>query len=87
MGPFSAASSRRPGSSPPTPPHADAPQRDERFIRMWDYYLAYCEGGFEERHISDVQILLAKTHNRRVLYGEPRFANRVGQAELFEEIV
>ncbi len=22
---------------------------DERFIRMWDYYLAYCEAGFRER--------------------------------------
>lgn len=30
---------------------------DERFIRMWDFYLAYCEGGFQERVISDVQLL------------------------------
>ena len=22
---------------------------DERFVRMWDYYLAYCEAGFRER--------------------------------------
>jgi cyclopropane-fatty-acyl-phospholipid synthase len=60
---------------------------DERFIRMWDYYLAYCEGGFQERHISDVQMLLSKTHNRRLLYGESRLANRARQAELFEEVV
>ena len=32
----------------------------ERFIRMWDFYLAYCEGGFLERSIGDVQLLLAK---------------------------
>ena len=32
----------------------------ERFIRMWDFYLAYCEAGFLERHIGDVQILLRK---------------------------
>ncbi|WP_416396676.1 class I SAM-dependent methyltransferase [Allohahella sp. A8] len=25
---------------------------DERFIRMWFFYLAYCEGGFKERSIS-----------------------------------
>jgi cyclopropane-fatty-acyl-phospholipid synthase len=33
---------------------------DERFRRMWDLYLAYCEAGFRERRISDVQLLLAK---------------------------
>jgi cyclopropane-fatty-acyl-phospholipid synthase len=33
---------------------------DERFIRMWDFYLAYCEGGFRERDIGTVQMLLAK---------------------------
>ena len=33
---------------------------DDRFRRMWDLYLAYCEAGFHERRISDVQLLLAK---------------------------
>jgi cyclopropane-fatty-acyl-phospholipid synthase len=33
---------------------------DERFIRMWDFYLCYCEGGFRERDIGTVQMLLAK---------------------------
>jgi cyclopropane-fatty-acyl-phospholipid synthase len=32
----------------------------DRFTRMWDYYLAYCEGGFHERHIGDVQMLFSK---------------------------
>jgi cyclopropane-fatty-acyl-phospholipid synthase len=32
----------------------------ERFVRMWHFYLAYCEGGFIERSIGDVQLLLAK---------------------------
>lgn len=27
----------------------------EEFICMWEYYLAYCEGGFVERAISDLQ--------------------------------
>jgi cyclopropane-fatty-acyl-phospholipid synthase len=30
---------------------------DERFIRMWDFYLCYCEGGFTEGVISDVHLL------------------------------
>lgn len=30
---------------------------DERFIRMWDFYLCYCEGGFREGVISDVHLL------------------------------
>lgn len=33
---------------------------DERFIRMWRYYLCYCEGGFLERSIGTAQVLLAK---------------------------
>jgi cyclopropane-fatty-acyl-phospholipid synthase len=33
---------------------------DEVFRRMWTLYLAYCEGGFAERRICDVQLLLAK---------------------------
>ena len=32
----------------------------ERFMRMWEFYLAYCEGGFMERAIGDVQMVLAK---------------------------
>lgn len=33
---------------------------DERFRRLWRFYLCYCEGGFRERALSDVQVLLAK---------------------------
>ncbi len=33
---------------------------DQGFQRLWDLYLAYCEGGFAERRICDVQLLLAK---------------------------
>ena len=32
---------------------------DEVFRRRWRYYLAYCEGGFRERAIGDVHLLLA----------------------------
>jgi cyclopropane-fatty-acyl-phospholipid synthase len=33
---------------------------DEHFQRLWTLYLSYCEGGFAERRICDVQLLLAK---------------------------
>jgi cyclopropane-fatty-acyl-phospholipid synthase len=31
---------------------------DDRFLRLWDLYLGYCEAAFLERHISDVQMVL-----------------------------
>lgn len=33
---------------------------NDTFIRMWDFYLSYCEGGFMERKISTIQLLAAK---------------------------
>jgi cyclopropane-fatty-acyl-phospholipid synthase len=38
---------------------------DTRFIRLWDYYLAYCEAGFSERLTGVVQVLLSKSSCRR----------------------
>jgi cyclopropane-fatty-acyl-phospholipid synthase len=35
---------------------------DERFGRLWNFYLGFSEGGFRERRIRDVQMLLAKPH-------------------------
>lgn len=40
---------------------------DERFRRLWTLYLAYCEAGFAERRICEVQIVLGKPHYRRSL--------------------
>jgi cyclopropane-fatty-acyl-phospholipid synthase len=37
----------------------------EAFIRMWEFYLSYCEAGFAERYIGDVQMLLTKPMCRR----------------------
>ncbi|MBK9797992.1 MAG: class I SAM-dependent methyltransferase [Holophagaceae bacterium] len=44
---------------------------DETFLRMWDYYLAYCEGAFAERYIGDAQLLLAKADGGTALFNEP----------------
>jgi len=40
----------------------------ERFIRMWEFYLCYCEGGFIERSIGDVQLLLTAPRCQRAEY-------------------
>jgi cyclopropane-fatty-acyl-phospholipid synthase len=37
----------------------------ERFIRLWEFYLCYCEGGFAERATGVAQILLEKPRGRR----------------------
>lgn len=33
----------------------------DSFIRMWDFYFCYCEGGFMERHIGDYQLLFERS--------------------------
>jgi cyclopropane-fatty-acyl-phospholipid synthase len=33
---------------------------DERLLRLWEFYFVYCEGGFAEEQLSDVQMLLAR---------------------------
>jgi cyclopropane-fatty-acyl-phospholipid synthase len=53
---------------------------DQAFCQMWDYYLAYCEGAFRERHISDIQLMFTKNANPAILYGEPWKHN--GQSEV-----
>ena len=48
--------------------NADAVRRlgfDDAFLRMWEYYLAYCEGGFEERYLGSVHMLFTKPAARR----------------------
>ena len=32
----------------------------ENFVRMWDFYLSYCEAGFAERYLGDVHLLFTK---------------------------
>lgn len=32
---------------------------DRRFARLWNFYFAYCEAGFDERYISATQLLYA----------------------------
>ena len=46
-------------------PQVRAQGFDEPFIRAWEFYLAYCEGGFRERSIGVAHLLLAKPGYRR----------------------
>ncbi|MCT8125955.1 class I SAM-dependent methyltransferase [Alishewanella sp. BS5-314] len=39
---------------------------DDNFIRLWHFYLCYCEGGFRERATSAVHLVLSKPQNRSV---------------------
>jgi cyclopropane-fatty-acyl-phospholipid synthase len=33
---------------------------DDRFIRLWEFYLAYCEGGFRERALGVAHLKFVK---------------------------
>jgi cyclopropane-fatty-acyl-phospholipid synthase len=46
-------------------PQVRAQGFDERFIRLWEFYLAYCEAGFRERSIGVAHLLFAKPGWRR----------------------
>jgi cyclopropane-fatty-acyl-phospholipid synthase len=37
---------------------------EERFRRIWHFYLCYCEAGFAERYLGDAQMLLARPGGR-----------------------
>jgi cyclopropane-fatty-acyl-phospholipid synthase len=37
----------------------------EPFLRLWEFYLAYCEAGFAERHLGLLQLVLSKPEFRR----------------------
>jgi len=48
---------------------------DERFIRMWDYYLSTCEAAFETRTLGNLQLVLSRDLNQ-ALPRIPRAAAR-----------
>jgi cyclopropane-fatty-acyl-phospholipid synthase len=56
---------------------------DERFQRMWDFYLAWCEGAFRERYINVAHLLLAKNGTGKALLGDPVYAHAVGVGRKF----
>ena len=49
----------------------------DKFQRMWEFYLAYCEGGFAERAIGTVQMVLEKPMGRADLVCGPAVSGRM----------
>ncbi|MGA2430926.1 MAG: cyclopropane-fatty-acyl-phospholipid synthase family protein [Candidatus Acidiferrum sp.] len=43
---------------------------DERFQRMWDFYLGWCEGAFREHYIGAAQLVISKKAARERILGE-----------------
>ena len=38
----------------------------ENFIRLWDFYLVYCEAGFLEKNIGDYQFIFSKKEGLKI---------------------
>ncbi|EIL92003.1 SAM-dependent methyltransferase [Rhodanobacter spathiphylli] len=55
-------------------PQVRAQGFDERFVRLWEFYLAYCEGGFRERSIGVAHLLMAKPGYRPAASSPGRMA-------------
>ena len=49
----------------------------EEFIGMWEFYLCYCEAGFAERALGDVQMLLVKPLARPAALIPPLSVNQM----------
>jgi cyclopropane-fatty-acyl-phospholipid synthase len=47
---------------------------DERFTRMWDFYLGWCEGAFREEYVGAAQLVIAKRHAGDRVLAEPVMA-------------
>ena len=50
---------------------------DERFKRMWDFYLGWCEGAFRERYINVAQLLFVKNGPHRAFDGDHVLAKAI----------
>ena len=57
----------------------------EEFIRLWRFYLCYCEALFEERHVGVVQIQFDKPQCRRDPIDVSRWASEPRRAPLLEK--
>lgn len=43
---------------------------DDRFVRLWRYYLAYCEAGFASRTLDVLQLVLTRPNNPALVRGD-----------------
>ncbi len=63
-------------------PAIRATGRDDAFLRMWEYYLCYCEGGFAERFLGLGQFVFARPDARP----SPILARREAFADLIPDV-
>ena len=51
---------------------------DKAFQRKWEYYLAYCEAGFAERHVNVCQLIFGRADETAYQYelASPKFQNQ-----------
>jgi cyclopropane-fatty-acyl-phospholipid synthase len=54
---------------------------DERFQRMWDFYMSWSEGAFRERYINVVHLLMAKNGTSKRVIGDPILSGGVLASE------
>ena len=45
-----------------TPTRVRALGYSDAFLRMWEFYFSYCEGGFAEQALGDVQMVMTRAH-------------------------
>ncbi len=61
---------------------------DEAFIRLWEFYFCYCEGGFLERTIGVVQVTAVKPDNIDILhFSDSPVANTIDAIEANDDDV
>ncbi|MBC8469090.1 MAG: DUF1365 family protein [Planctomycetes bacterium] len=51
----------------------------ETFIRRWEYYFSYCQAGFAQQYIDDLQIVLTRPRNRDCIND---FEQKIGPSKL-----
>ena len=56
----------------------------DAFIRRWEYYFSYCEAGFAQQYIDDLQVVITRPRNRD---SRARFERLLGSGPAREEVV
>ena len=56
----------------------------ESFIRRWEYYFSYCQAGFAQHYIDDLQIVLTRPRNRDLIN---EFNQNITQPKLLKDSV
>ena len=55
---------------------------DEAFKRKWEYYLAYCEAGFLQRHVNVCQLIFGRADETAYAYETISNSEKNSQGEV-----